>query len=110
LLTYRLFESIEETKNKRKSEILSLPGTDFEDESFVLYASYYILYIIGELARRKAIPISPDNFTEIWGLYPEAIQTVRKLIKFERENTRESYTHASFFVSTKPKKIFEDKF
>jgi len=109
LLAYRLFETIEETKNRKKSEILS-SSSEFEEESFILYASYYILYILGELAKAKGIALSFDNFPEIWNLYPEAIQIIRTLIKTEKESSNEPYTHASFFVSTKPKKIFEDKF
>jgi hypothetical protein len=42
LLAYRLFEKIEEEKNLAKANILSV-AENFENEFFILYASYYIL-------------------------------------------------------------------
>ena len=110
-LPYRLFERIEEAKNTRKTEILALPDNEYEEESFILYASYYILYILGELAERRSIELIPNILDKIWSMYPEAIEIVRKFIRDEKtylSGHKDSYTHAKFFVSSKPKKYFEE--
>jgi hypothetical protein len=111
LLPYRLFEKIEESKNTRKSEILDLPPKRFEEESFILFASYYILYIMGELAKQESIDLTFDNLSNIWSLYPKAIGIVRGLIDSEKkllEGHKDTYSHATYFVSNKPKKYFEE--
>ena len=111
LLAYRLFEKIEDAKNQRKAEILSLSTDEFEEESFVLYSSYYVLYIIGELAKRDEIDLDYDNFPKLWALYPESLKTVRDMVRIEKKSLighKDTYTHASYFASNKPKKNFED--
>jgi predicted transcriptional regulator len=112
LLAYRLFERIEDAKNERKSELLSLPVNEFEEESFILYASYYILYIIGELAQQESIDVKFDELPKIWALYSKAVGIVRSLVQAEKQflsGHKDSYTHASYFVSNKPKKDFEEE-
>lgn len=112
LLPYRLFEKIEESKNTRKSEILDLPPKGFEEESFILFASYYILYIMGELAKQKSIDLTFDNLSNIWLLYPKAVEIVKELIGSEKrllEGHKDTYSHATYFVSNKPKKYFEER-
>jgi hypothetical protein len=44
LLAHSLFESIESSKNKMKNEIVNDPIL-FEEKSYVIHASYYILYV-----------------------------------------------------------------
>ncbi len=113
ILPYRLFDRIEEAKNRRKAEILTLPDHEYEDESFILYASYYILYFLGEMADHQGIEKISANLNDIWNLYPEAIEIVRKLINREKtflSGHKDTYTHAKFFVSSKPKKYFEEQF
>lgn len=112
LLAYRLFERIEDAKNERKSELLSLLANEFEEESFILYASYYILYIIGELAQQESIDVKFDELPKIWALYSKAVDIVRSLVQAEKQfllGHKDTYTHASYFVSNKPKKDFEEK-
>lgn len=111
ILPYRLFEKIEEAKNHRKTEILALPDNEYEEESFIFYASYYILYFLGEMAEHHNIELVPSNFDMIWNLYGEAIELVRGFIKEEKKylsGHKDTYSHAKFFVSNKPKKYFEE--
>jgi len=114
LLPYRLFERIEREKNRVKAEILSSPDpARFEEESFFLYASYHILYIMKKLAGRESVDLTFDNLQEIWALYSEAVEITRGLVKIEQKSLaghKDKYTHATFFKSSRPKKIFEDQF
>lgn len=114
LLAYRLFERIEKEKSFVKSESLSLDSKErFEEEFFLLYASYHILYIMGELAWRYDIQLVFDNLEEIWSLYIESVDVVKHLIDLERHlesEHSESYTHASFFKSGKPQRLFEEHY
>lgn len=109
LTAYKLFEKIEVEKNARKSEILAPSFEEFEGESFILYASYYVLYILGELAQLHGIDLSPENVTQIWSLYPAALDHIRQLSEQERQDLKGLYSHSVFFVSTKLKQGFEEK-
>lgn len=112
LLAYKLFEEIEKEKNLAKSSMLSVEEK-FENESFILYASYYILYIIAELAHKKSIEFSFSRFEEIWVLYSEALSTLKKVIEIEKESLagqKDKLSLATFLTGNKPKKIFEQYF
>lgn len=109
LLAYKLFEKVESEKNISKTQLLSKPRK-FDEESFIIYSSYYIVYIIGQLAKQQKTEFELKNLTEFENLYPKAVEIVRELIKTERENLKghkDKYSHALFFKSTKPKKQFE---
>ena len=114
LLPYRLFERIEKEKNKAKSTILSSSDSRvFEEESFILYASYHILYVMKELAVRDGIELEFGSLAAIWVLYSEAVDITRKLINMEQkyqQKRKETYSHVGFFKSSRPKKIFEDEY
>ncbi len=113
MLPYMLFEKIEDAKNRRKAVILSLPDNEYEEESFILYASYYLLYFLGEMSDDRGIERRSTNLDEIWNLYPEAVKILRQLVKNEKSflsGHKDSYTHAKFFVSSRPKKLFEEYF
>lgn len=109
LLAYKLFEKVESEKNIAKVELLS-KSRIFDRESFIIYSSYYIVYIIGQLAKKEKIELELKNLTEIEALYPKAVKIIRSLIKVEQESLKghkDKYTHALFFKGNKPKKHFE---
>jgi len=106
LLAYNLFQSVEEEKNNLKSKWFCEPEK-YESESYILYASYYILYIFGELADQLNIEHTLDNKNTIYLMYSLAKEIVSQLIEKERKEVKEKYEDASFFKSNKPKKHFE---
>jgi len=111
LLAYQLFEFIELYKNQRKGEILELSADKYEEESFILYSSYYVLYVMGELAKQRSIDLVHNNLFEILQFYIVSVAIVRKLVSIEMQSLsghKDTYTHASYFASNKPKKNFEE--
>lgn len=52
LLAYNLYESIEEKKLQIKRQIMD-NQSEYEEKSYILFASYYILYILSQIAHRK---------------------------------------------------------
>ncbi len=106
-LAYSLFEKIESEKNRIKSEIVSDQSL-FKRKSYIIHASYYILYVVGELARRKKIGLSYANFQDILSLYQDAVNIIETTISKEQESIGQKYTHSVFFRSNKSKKYFED--
>ena len=106
-LAYSLFEKIESAKNRIKSEIVSDQSL-FKSKSYIIHASYYILYVMGELARRKKIDLKYSNFQQIWDLYQDAVTVIETTIAKEQKAIGQKYTHSAFFRSNKSKKYFED--
>jgi hypothetical protein len=109
LLAYRLFERIEDEKNSAKSEIVASFNSS-EDDSYILYSSYYTLYVISKLASRRGLHIEYRNIEEIWKLYPEAITIINDIAQNERNGAiarGENYSYAVLFKSNRPKKYIE---
>ena len=106
-LAYNLFEKIESEKNRIKLEIVGDQAL-FKVKSYIIHASYYILYVMGELARRNKIELKYSNFQEIWNLYSDAVNVIETTIAKERKAVGQKYTHSTFFRSNKSKKYFED--
>lgn len=106
-LAYSLFEKIELQKNQIKLEIVNDESL-FTDKSYIIYASYYVLYIMGEIARRKNIDLVYANFQKIWDLYQDSINIIEEIIHKEQEISGQRYVHSAFFKSNKSKKYFEE--
>jgi len=82
----------------------------FEEASFVLYSSYYILYTISKLAQKRHILFKYENIDRIWPLYSEALSLVKAITKQERNAAtarREKFNEAVFFKTNKPKKLLD---
>ncbi len=110
LLAYKLFENIEDRKSSARETVVNELGKS--DESFLLYASYYILYIMGELARKDDISLLYMNLDMITDLYPKATKILQELIEEEKKTYaghRDNYSDASFFKSNRPKRLFESR-
>jgi AIPR protein len=104
LLPYMLFEKIEGEKSKFKE------STSLSEDTFVVYSSYYILYIMSKLAQKASIEIKFESLDEIWKLYPKVIQTLKNIIDIEVQMSsaqKEKFSYAAFFNTDKPKKIFD---
>ena len=107
LLAHELYERIEVEKDKEKILLLENPDS-YERKSYILYCSYHILHIIGELARHFSIQLVHDNLENIWNLYSQSIEIVEKIIQKERGIDPEKYSHSNFFRSKKSQKYFEN--
>ena len=87
---------------------------EYDKKSYILYASYYILYILYEIADFLEIEISIVNLETIWKKYPKAIAITEELIKIEKKIIGpDIYSDAAFFKYSNPKKhlkkLFENK-
>lgn len=100
LLPYKLFQKIEEKKTLVQDS----------KDIFIVYVSYYILYIMSKLCEKKSISLELNNFDKILGLYPTTIRILRRIIRSEEKERNASFSHAAFFSTDKPKKIFERKY
>jgi hypothetical protein len=107
LLPFQLFDRIELEKAKIKKNI-----AEEQQDSFILYSSYYILYVMAKLAQRKFIELKISNIENIWNLYSEAIDLLKEVIVIEQKSLphKDKFSYAAFFKVEKPKKIFEQKF
>jgi AIPR protein len=107
LLAYSLFERIEIQKNRVKLNTVN-DRELFDKKSYIVLASYYILHIIGELARKNGIDLNYANIQIIWNLYDDAIKVIESMIYKEQNTMGRKYDHSSFFRSNRSKKYFED--
>ena len=110
LLAVSLFNEVEKRKLKRKKEILEKPET-YNYESFILHATYYILYVLTQLAEVNNIDKSYGSYSEIIDMYNDAVEAIGESVRQEQENLKgykEDYTHRKFFVSNKPKAYIEE--
>lgn len=105
LLAVSLFDEIEQRKENKKPEILSNPSL-YDTESFIIHSTYYVMYVISELADTKSIPKIYGNLQLMLSLYDESLKHIRRAIDLEKENLegyKERYTHRAFFKGNRPK-------
>lgn len=109
LLAYQLFEKIEREKKLAKQEIVGLSAKKFKQESFILYASYYLLYALNLLAQKQSIALTFSNLSLIWSLYPKAVKILREFSETEQKGDPSEYSHRKFFTTITLKKLLDDK-
>jgi hypothetical protein len=110
LLAYKLYDKIEKYKIKRYAELIGLKNEEQnEKESFILYSSYYMLYVLKKLALNNNIEIDTVNFGQIWALHHEALKLIRKFIDEEKKSTA-IYSHGTFFKGNKLKSKIDEYF
>jgi hypothetical protein len=109
LLPFQLFQRIEVEKGKIKKIIAE---DKEQQDSFILYASYYILYVMAKLAHKKSIELQISNIENIWNLYSEALDMLKQVIEIEQKSLspKDKFSYAAFFNLEKPKKILEQLF
>ncbi|KJR42714.1 abortive phage infection protein [Candidatus Magnetoovum chiemensis] len=106
LLCYELFQYIEKEKIKKRKELLSFDNANYEDYNYIIYASYYILYFIGEIAERLSTELTYNNKHILLKYYPIAVKIIEKLIEKEKSDPKKNYEVASFFKQNIPKIIY----
>ena len=101
LLAYRLYQKIEVAKVELNNRIAD-NKEDFDKKSYIRFASFYILFLLSELAEHKDIELEFDNIDKIWELYNLAILIIEKAIEIEQEEKGFKYIHTNFFKSKRP--------
>lgn len=110
LLVYKLYDKIEKYKTKRHAELIKLNNEErIEKESFILYASYYMLYVLKKLAQRSNIKIDIASLNEIWTLHYKALKLIRGFIKEEKKSAV-IYSHGTFFKGNRLKNKIDGYF
>lgn len=98
LLTYSLYKEIKTGKLQIKRKITE---KEYEEKSYILYSSYYILYIVGKIAqireRQKKNPITKEVLMDF---YETSLLLIHKAVKKEKNISPNKYTNADFFKTT----------
>lgn len=109
LLAVKLFDEVEEKKNIVKARLLN--NEIDKDNMYLSYATYWIMYFIGEFASKKSIVLTLDNYSQLIDVYENAKKLIEHLIKTEKEileKKGDKYSNSIFFKYNRPKKIYED--
>lgn len=111
LLAYSLYEEIENRKNKTKKEIID-NEKEYEEKSYIIFSSYYILYILAQIANIKSknendFIINKEN---LLNYYDIALLLIQKAIKQEKKNNPSKYSNTEFFKSSRAKSYIDDFF
>ncbi len=110
LLAYKLYEKIEKYKAKKYTKLVKLKKEkQIERDSFVLYASYYMLYVLKKLALSNNIKIDASSLSQIWTLHRAALELIKRFIKEEKKTTV-IYSHGTFFKGNRLKNKTDEYF
>lgn len=110
LLAYKLYDKIEKYKIKRYAELIALKNEEqIEKESFILYSSYYMLYVLKKLALNNNIKIDTVCFSQIWALHYRALKLIRGFIN-EENKSAVIYSHGTFFKGNRLKAKIDEYF
>lgn len=108
LLPYKLFGFIEAQKINAKNEILRLEDeTEIEFRSYILYASYYLLFLLRFLAQKNRIELVYENINQIWEYYTEARSILEALVR--QEMAKPKYAHHDLFKGIHLRKLILEK-
>jgi hypothetical protein len=106
LLCLHLFNDLERERNRVAADIAANPER-WEEESYVVHSSYYLLYLLRKLAELKKIDLEFVQADSISANYVEAVEMIRKTTEMERldlQKRKETYNHRVFFKGNRPKK------
>ncbi len=103
LFVWKLFKRIEKAKIEKRSSLSDLPEDKRIEESFILYADFYLLYLIGLRAREKDIEISCNNLDEVWSLYDPACLELKAFVDEEAVDQNIKSIYSNFFKNNKVK-------
>lgn len=107
LLSYNLFNKIEQEKNKRKLEIENDPSL-YEKEHFILYSSYFILFILKKITEIKGIELELKNEDKIIKYYNNAINILKQVLDMEKKSNPNSL-YTTIFKLNRIKSIFDSE-
>jgi hypothetical protein len=107
LLSYNLFNKVEQLKNKKTLEIENNPSL-FEKEHFILYSSYFILFILKKIAEKKEVKLELKNEKEIIKYYSNAIDILKYILNIEKKNNPNSL-YTTIFKLNRIKSVFDSE-
>lgn len=102
LVSYLIYKDVESKKLATRREINDQPD-QYIDQAFILHATYFIVYAIGNLAQQNKIDIAYANVYKLKALYQEALEAVGKAAEQEKKEEGVKYQHRMFFKSGKAK-------
>ncbi|MEK6926672.1 MAG: AIPR family protein [Nanoarchaeota archaeon] len=116
LLPFFLFNNIENKKSRLRAEIFDKDNIDvdkYKRNGPLLYSSYWILYVLHEIAVYKKIDLIKENYEEIDCFYPIACQIINDIwneeIKDEKEPSK-IFAYEPFFKKNQPMKYIDKIF
>lgn len=104
LQAFEIYSKVETKKDQIKKEIIQ-DNNQYEENSFVLYSTYFIVYILGEIKDRLQIH---NNLFENY--YDMAFELMRKVVESEKKVRDTKYTNANFFKSIRPQQYIAKYF
>jgi len=110
LFVWELFKLIEAEKIRKRPSLADLPEAQRIEQSYILYADFYILYLIGIMASDKGIEFKCKNIDVVWGLYNEACCLLKSLLDKEAESQKTKSVYTSFFKNNRLKLQIEEKY
>lgn len=104
LKAFEIYSKVENRKDKVKKEIVK-DNNQYEENSFVLYATYFIVYILGEI--KDKLEVNNGLFENY---YTIAFELMKKVVESEKELKQTQYTNANFFKSIRPQQYIDKYF
>lgn len=111
LLPFSLFNKIENRKNLLRNKIISFK--EYEENGALLYSSYWILYVLHEIAIYKEITLIKENIEKINNFYLTAHKIIKDIWKEElkdEKETKRALAFESFFKKNQPMKHLDKIF
>ncbi len=106
-----LLDEIEKRKKKIRDSI-SIDPVKFESDSFILHATFYIIYTIKKLAELENKDLNKPVYKELISYYSKAKRIIKKSIAQElktMKSTVDTYNHRVFFKGNRPKMHIESE-
>ena len=103
LKAFEIYSKVETRKDQIKKEIIK-DNNQYEENSFVLYATYFIVYILGEI--KDKLGVNSNLFENYYNI---AFELMKKTVESEKQLKKNQYTNANFFKSIRPQ-LYIDKY
>ena len=104
LKAFEIYSKIETRKDQIKKEIVK-DNNQYEENSFVLYATYFIVYILGEI--KEKLEVNNRLFEDYYNI---AFELMKKAVESEKSLKKNQYTNANFFKSIRPQQYIDKYF
>lgn len=104
LKAFEIYSRVETRKDQIKKEIIK-DNNQYEENSFVLYATYFIVYILGEI--KDILEVDNRLFEDYYNI---AFELMKKVVESEKYLKQNQYTNANFFKSIRPQQYIDKYF
>ncbi|PMR70407.1 AIPR family protein [Halomonas heilongjiangensis] len=110
LLVWKLFKLIEFSKIEKRSILKEFEEGERLKKSFILYADFYLLYLMRLKAEKDGVDISLGNLDDIWALYDECCDELEEMVHQEAINHESNSIYTGYFKNNRVKMKIEDKY